>query len=207
MKKRFVCLRDEKFLLIFFVFCDIIDLNLYKFFKIQEKTMKKLLALILALTLIFCATSCGRDVTMVTVSKTELVVNAGETANLTAKVSPVNARDKTVEWYSSNDGVCTVENGKVTGVHIGEADITVYAEGGFTATCHVTVITCLKHDFDEWIDVSDSTCVEPGIRVHVCRACELEEEEEKPLSDNHRFVAGSCVWCDLPDLDSSLDPS
>ena len=169
--------------------------------------MKRIIALVLALIVTLTAASCGRDVTMVTLNNTEISIPAGESADLKASVSPVTAKDKTVEWYSSNEGVCTVKNGKVTGVHVGEADITVYAEGGFTATCHVTVIACLEHEFDEWIYVSESTCVEPGIRVHVCINCELEEEDELPLSENHRFVAGTCVWCDLPDLDSSLDPS
>lgn len=169
--------------------------------------MKRLIALVLALIVIFTATSCRADVTGVSLNVTEISIPAGESANIKEKVSPVTASDKTVEWYSSNEGVCTVENGKITGVHVGEADVTVYAEGGFTATCHVTVITCLEHDFDEWLDVAEATCTDPGLRVHVCRACEFEEEEETPLSDNHRFVAGSCVWCDLPDFDSSLDPS
>lgn len=78
------------------------------------------------------------DVSEVSVSPTTLSLVAGDTANLTATVSPSNATDKTVRWSSSNSLVASVDNGKVTAVAEGSANITATA-GGKSATCEVTV--------------------------------------------------------------------
>ena len=74
----------------------------------------------------------------VTLDKDNLTLNLGETAQLTATVSPDTA-DKTVTWTSSDTNIATVDaNGVVTAVGYGNATITVTA-GGKTATCTVTV--------------------------------------------------------------------
>ena len=79
-------------------------------------------------------------VTGVTLDKTELALTVGGEETLTATVAPANATDKTVTWATSNDQVAAVDNGKVTAVGEGEATITVTtADGGFKATCTVTV--------------------------------------------------------------------
>ncbi len=77
-------------------------------------------------------------VTGVSVSKSSLSLKTGETATLTATVSPSNATDKTVTWSSSDTKVAAVSGGKVTAIAAGTATITAQA-GGKTATCTVTV--------------------------------------------------------------------
>lgn len=62
----------------------------------------------------------------------------GNTATLTATVNGVVANANTVAWSSSNTGVATVNNGVVTGVKAGTADITATANGVSTV-CKVTV--------------------------------------------------------------------
>ncbi len=75
----------------------------------------------------------------VTLDKSSLELNEGETATLTATVKPDNASDKTVTWSSSKTSVATVDaNGKVTAVAEGNATITAKA-GNKSATCSVTV--------------------------------------------------------------------
>ena len=75
----------------------------------------------------------------VTLDKSSLELNEGETATLTATVKPDNASDKTVTWSSSKTSVATVDaSGKVTAVAEGTATITAKA-GDKTATCSVTV--------------------------------------------------------------------
>ena len=78
----------------------------------------------------------------VTLSKTELSLNVGESATLTATVLPENADNKAVTWSSGNTTVATVDaSGKVTAVAAGTSVITVTTtDGGKTATCTVTVI-------------------------------------------------------------------
>ena len=79
------------------------------------------------------------DVTGVTLNKTELSLTVGESATLTATVTPANATDKSVMWSSSDPSVATVENGRTTAVGEGTATVTVTTSNGKTATCTVTV--------------------------------------------------------------------
>ena len=101
-------------------------------------------------------------VTGVELDKTEAEVAEKGTVQLTATVTPANATNKTVTWTSSDETVATVKNGVVTGVKTGEATITVTtADGGFTATCKVTVVKSeyiLYEDFEtdsieDWLDL------------------------------------------------------
>ena len=80
-------------------------------------------------------------VTGVTLNKSAASVGVGGSTTLTATVKPSNATNKTVTWSSSNTSVATVDSsGKVTGVSAGTATITVTtSDGGYTATCQVTV--------------------------------------------------------------------
>ena len=65
----------------------------------------------------------------------------GETAQLTAEVTPSYADNKRVTWQSSDEKVATVdENGKVTAVGNGTATITATSvSGSYTAAVSVTV--------------------------------------------------------------------
>ena len=66
----------------------------------------------------------------------------GQTASLTATVTPDNAANKNITWSSSDSSIATVNaNGTVTAVANGTADITaIAADGsGVSAKCSVTV--------------------------------------------------------------------
>ena len=76
----------------------------------------------------------------VSLDMTQATVLVGKTVTLVATVNPADAVDKTVTWSSDNKSVATVENGVVTGVATGTANITVTTvDGNKTATCAVTV--------------------------------------------------------------------
>lgn len=77
-------------------------------------------------------------VSEVKLDKTSVSLKAGETAQLTAAVTPDNAADKTVTWTSSDEKIATVADGKITAVAPGTATITATA-GGKSAACTVTV--------------------------------------------------------------------
>ena len=67
----------------------------------------------------------------VTLDKDEIQLPVGETQKLTATVHPDNATEKTVYWYSSDNGVATVDrDGNVTGVATGLAFILVASKEG-----------------------------------------------------------------------------
>ena len=80
-------------------------------------------------------------VTGVDLDKTSLSFTAvNMTQKLGAVITPANATNKSVTWTSSNPSVATVSNGTVTALAAGSTTITVTtADGGFTATCSVTV--------------------------------------------------------------------
>ena len=105
------------------------------------------------------------DVSEVSVSPTTLSLVAGDTANLTATVSPSNATDKTVRWSSSNSLVASVDNGKVTAVAEGSANITATA-GGKSATCEVTVSAKI-------IPVTDISIEQASVSIEVGETTKL----------------------------------
>ena len=75
----------------------------------------------------------------VQLSDETLSMEVKDRVTLTAMVYPINADDKTVVWASSDPSVATVdENGVVTAIRAGTAQITAQA-GGITATCTVAV--------------------------------------------------------------------
>ncbi len=84
----------------------------------------------------------GVPVESVSLNKTELEVEVDEVSPaLVAIINPAAAHIKDVTWSSSNIGVATVSaDGRVTGVTIGTATITVTTvDGGKTAECEVVV--------------------------------------------------------------------
>ena len=79
------------------------------------------------------------DTLAIKLDKTQLTLEAGKEATLTATVKPAN---KEVTWQSNDQGVATVANGKVTAVKVGTAVISASVTDGDvtkTATCNVTV--------------------------------------------------------------------
>lgn len=86
-------------------------------------------------------TAYTTSVNKVSLDKTELALTVGDTQTLTATITPDDANNKNVSWSSDKPSVATVdENGTVTAVAVGTANITVKTEDGEkTAVCAVTV--------------------------------------------------------------------
>ena len=79
----------------------------------------------------------------------------GQQLSLTATVSPANAKNKDLLWYTSDTGIATVSNGTVTAVGNGTATITAAAMdgSGVYATCKVTVKMSVE-DMAETISIA-----------------------------------------------------
>lgn len=78
----------------------------------------------------------------ITLDYETLTINRREEGKLTAMVTPSNADCTTVIWTSSNDEIAFVDywDGIVVARNVGTVTITATTqEGGFTATCEVTV--------------------------------------------------------------------
>lgn len=87
-----------------------------------------------------CNVKVLSKVTSISLNKTELSLNKGDTYDLTYTIAPDDAANKDVEWSSSNADVVSVENGKITAKKSGNATITIKAkETGISSSCKVTV--------------------------------------------------------------------
>lgn len=86
-------------------------------------------------------TGANIPVTGVTLNKSSLFVSVGGTATLVPTILPPGATNQNVTWDTSDVLTATVNSsGVVTGVRQGTCTITVRtADGGYTATCSVTV--------------------------------------------------------------------
>ena len=73
--------------------------------------------------------------------QTKAMLQPGNTLQLQATLSGEEAVDRRVEWCSSNTDIVTVDqNGFVTALKMGQADVTAIAlDGGLNAVCHVVV--------------------------------------------------------------------
>ena len=126
-----------------------------------------------------------KPATGITLNKSELTLTAGESASLTATVTPEGSTD-TVVWSSSKTDVATVDaTGKVTAVAPGEATITATA-GTKTATCTVKVQAApCDHGSCTPVPAKDSNCSEKGWDAYKkCDHCgKLFDMNNTPLAE------------------------
>ena len=103
------------------------------------------------------STNSDKSVKGIYLNYESLQLAVGKSTMLKAKFDPSDAKNQNVTWSSSNSAVATIDNGVLSALSIGEADITVTSEeGGFTATCNVT--TYEKDETDTYVpDSSDSS--------------------------------------------------
>ena len=110
--------------------------------------MKKVFSfgLLIAAMVLVTFSSCKpantvKNVTGVQLSETTKSIVVGDEFVLKATVFPTDAANKEVTWSTDKANIATVDNnGKVKGLAIGEATITVTTkDGNKTATCKVTV--------------------------------------------------------------------
>jgi len=88
-----------------------------------------------------CKVTVTVPVTEVSLNKSALAFQIGDTEKLTATIQPYNPTNKTIVWSSSDSSVATVTNdGQVAAKGRGAATITAASQdGGAYATCSVTV--------------------------------------------------------------------
>ena len=128
-------------------------------------------------------------VTGVTLDTESKTLNVYESFELTANVQPQEAFNKNVIWESSNENVAAVEKGVVTAKGAGTATITVTTEdGGFTASCEVTVVSLARTLLKKTIDQAKAI-KEAGYAPHLIESVKLKfeaalEEAERVYLDS-----------------------
>lgn len=105
----------------------------------------------------------GIPVEKVELNQTQAQLQAGESVQLTATVTPETAADSTLTWTSNNQNVATVVDGLVTAVADGDAVIRVSTVNGKFDECTIKVHT---HSYTE--TVIAPTCTEKGYTEYVC---------------------------------------
>ncbi len=117
--------------------------------------------------------------------KTYVEVDDGQTAQLTATVTPSSAYDKTLVWNSNNTDVVTVSTtGQLTAKSVGTATITATTNGTdewgnpLTATCNVKVLSKIK------LIGSSSVAVGGTIELRVESPDYLDPESVSWISSN-----------------------
>ncbi|MDE5601253.1 MAG: Ig-like domain-containing protein, partial [Clostridia bacterium] len=112
--------------------------------------MKKQIIAVVTLLLIICCAigfaACDKndngdvDITGITLDRDDVTLAVGEDITLVVTVTPSNATNYAMDWWSSNTSVATVDSGSVVAVAEGTATITVTTYNGFEASCTVTVL-------------------------------------------------------------------
>lgn len=79
-------------------------------------------------------------VTGIELSEQDVVLKIGGTKDLIATIQPYNAADKTVTWFSCDENIASVINGKIAANALGKTDIYAVASNGITQKCTVRVV-------------------------------------------------------------------
>ena len=111
--------------------------------------MKRKILIIFVFLCGFCLifTGCGSQnesiiVDSISISKKNLYLAEGQTAQISAQVYPFNADNQNYEIISSNPAVVIVDNGFVKAIKAGNATISAISEdGGYKDSCNVLVTT------------------------------------------------------------------
>ncbi len=145
-------------------------------------------------------------VSSVTISKEQMTMFVGKTAQLTVNVLPEDANDKTVKWSSTNNEIITVaEDGTVTALKPGTADVIVKTvDENIQAKCAITVKdidTNITLEFDEKlrveadeisnIDIDKSTVADIKQLINTNLNIEIYNSKDALLKDTDLIGTGS----------------
>ena len=112
-----------------------------------------------------CKVTVLQPVAGITLDKSECILSEiGQSEQLEATILPDDANNKNVSWKSSDETVCYVSNGKLVATGYGTCIIIATTEeGGFMATCKVTVQKQEVIVQVEGITITPAECVINGI--------------------------------------------
>ncbi|MCM1437680.1 MAG: Ig domain-containing protein [Roseburia sp.] len=140
-------------------------------------------------------------VTGVTLNKSTLTLDIGDSETLTATVKPDNATNRTVTWSSDKPEIASVKDGKVTAVKDGTATITATADGK-SATCTVTVNKATQTPPDGTISVTGVTLNKSTLTLDIGDS-ETLTATVKPDNATNRTVSWSSNKSEIASVDNT----
>ncbi len=127
--------------------------------------------------------------TKLTLSESEVTLEPGQTAAVTATILPEDTSDKTVSWTSSDTRVATVSaSGKITAVAHGIATVTATsnADPNLKQTVKVTVQTDIKG-----FDLSDTSLTLAVGKTAVLSVTTIPEKTQLSVSVSTSFISSN----------------
>lgn len=130
--------------------------------KVLSILMTMLLTFVIVPSIAFAEDAESVSVTGITLDQPSITIEEGTSCNITATINPENATNKNVIWSSNNESVATVDNGIVSGISSGTAEITATTEdGAYSATCSISV-----YEMNESADNAEQDLPEDAIPSH-----------------------------------------
>jgi uncharacterized protein YjdB len=152
------------------------------------------------------------SVQSVKLSASELSVEKGKTAKLSANIYPVTALDRSVTWSSDSPSVATVSpEGIVSGISAGSTYIRVRTnDGSRTASCIVTVFE--QPEASQGQSSFSQSGLYVGVlafnqglyRYPICRLTEMNVESICSFIDNNPIRNGSLVYYSVDEAISEI---
>ena len=125
----------------------------------------------------------GIAVTGISLDVNTLTMQAAETYQITAEISPSDAANQNIVWTSDNNNVAIVDDGLVTAFSDGSAIITATTEdGGYTASCDVTVSALTPVDANDIIRVKLSMNNPTTVPFYLDGSYSIEEAPDVSLT-------------------------
>ncbi len=152
------------------------------------------------------------SVQSVKLSASELSVEKGKTAKLSANIYPVTALDRSVTWSSDNSDVATVSpEGIVTGISAGSTYLRVRTNDGYRpASCKVTVFeqpeaSQGQSSFSQSGLYVGVLAFNQGVyRYPICRLTERNVDSICSFIDNNPIRNGSLVYYSVDEAISDI---
>jgi len=159
-------------------------------------------------------------VTGVSLNKSSISLNMGDSETLTAAITPSNATNKNVIWQTSNSAVAIVSTyGTVVAISAGTTTITVTSvDGSKKANCIVTVTffgggtpTPVPNGTEAYITVTGlSSKIGKYLDVQVCRPGDISSGKWTPIlyaGRSHPLINNSSMTIHLGSNSGSIDPN
>lgn len=139
----------------------------------------------------------------VSILNKESTILAGESRRLIATILPANARNKLIEWESSDSNVATVtKTGVLTGVNAGTTTISAVSSDGVIDTFEVTVSGYTK------TPITSSNHINAGKVTYVAYDMTLDQMAEAQIPTTPKYHDGiSLKTADKERTRNYLDPN